>query len=531
MTPIHLGTHGRSDDEEVRPPSLPLPVFQSGKSPYYASSHQSEITSCDTMVTTPHSAAHQPITTFTVRDIVSTEAVQKPYDSCASSLTERGDRDGWEGYEKDILPPKVLPKTLRDLRYIILNVYRRLFTLIVLVNIAVFIWVVFPSKDSLEALGNIVLANVSVSILIRQDRVVNGLFWLFTSIPQSAPLWLRKFVARVYSLGGIHSGSAVAATLWLIYFAIQVTQDLRTKTAGIPLVVVTYTLLLLLMLIIMMAMPTFRRFHHDSFEMVHRFLGWTATALLWAQILLLIDHSRPAHLSFGLALMYAPAFWLVLIITSSIASSWIYLRKVPVTSQVLSKHAVRLHFDYVTPTPGSFTRVSNRPLTEWHSFATIKVPDRKGYDMIISQAGDWTSKAIAEPPTHLWIRGVPTFGVMNIVPLFRRLIIVATGSGIAPCAPHIFAKKTQIKLLWTSRNIRKTFGDAFVDAIMTAAPDAAIYDTDAHGRPDMVKLVHHMYKDFDAEAVCIISNPSVTNKVVYGLMSRGVPAFGAIWDS
>ncbi|KAG8989419.1 hypothetical protein FRB94_010840 [Tulasnella sp. JGI-2019a] len=309
------------------------------------------------------------------------------------------------------------------------------------------------------------------------------------------------------------------------------TNDMMAKKVSVALAVVTYTILLLLVLIIAMAMPAFRRMHHNSFEMMHRFLGWTATGLLWAQVLLLINDTKPTHQPLGFAILHAPGFWLVLIITLSIISSWLHLRKVPVTSQVLSKHAVRLHFDYSTPIPGSFARVSNQPLTEWHSFATIRVPGQNGYDMIVSRAGDWTSATIAEPPKHLWVRGVPTFGVMNIVPLFRRLVIVATGSGIAPCAPHIFAKRTQIKLLWTSRNVRKTYGDDFVDAILTAAPDAAIYDTDAHGRPDMVKLVHHMYKEFDAEAVCIISNPSVTHKVVYGLMSRGVPAFGAIWDS
>lgn len=47
----------------------------------------------------------------------------------------------------------------------------------------------------------------------------------------------------------------------------------------------------------------------------------------------------------------------------------------------------------------------------------------------------------------------------------------------------------------------------------------------------MVKLVHRMVREFDAEAVVIISNEPLTRKVVYGMMSRGIPAFGAIWDS
>lgn len=109
---------------------------------------------------------------------------------------------------------------------------------------------------------------------------------------------------------------------------------------------------------------------------------------------------------------------------------------------------------------------------------------------------------------------------MNVVPLFRRVVLVATGSGIAPIAPHVYAKRTEIKLLWTSRNIRKTYGDEFVDSILAASPDAVIYDTDAHGRPDLVKLSYRIYRDFNAEAVCIIANQPITEKVVYGLWSR-----------
>lgn len=47
----------------------------------------------------------------------------------------------------------------------------------------------------------------------------------------------------------------------------------------------------------------------------------------------------------------------------------------------------------------------------------------------------------------------------------------------------------------------------------------------------MVKLTLKMVKEFDAEAVGIISNPAVTQKLVYGLTSRGIPAYGAIFDS
>ena len=47
----------------------------------------------------------------------------------------------------------------------------------------------------------------------------------------------------------------------------------------------------------------------------------------------------------------------------------------------------------------------------------------------------------------------------------------------------------------------------------------------------MVRMTLRLVKEFEAEAVCIISNQKLTRKLVYGLTSRGIPAFGAIWDS
>ena len=58
-----------------------------------------------------------------------------------------------------------------------------------------------------------------------------------------------------------------------------------------------------------------------------------------------------------------------------------------------------------------------------------------------------------------------------------------------------------------------------------------ILDTRKYGKPNMVKLTYRLVREFNAEAVCIISNQKLTRKVVYGMVSLGIPAFGAIWDS
>lgn len=59
--------------------------------------------------------------------------------------------------------------------------------------------------------------------------------------------------------------------------------------------------------------------------------------------------------------------------------------------------------------------------------------------------------------------------------MFRRMVIVATGSGIAPIMPHLLAGKVPIKLLWTSPNVYETFGEKVVNMVLAAAPDAVIY--------------------------------------------------------
>jgi NAD(P)H-flavin reductase len=124
---------------------------------------------------------------------------------------------------------------------------------------------------------------------------------------------------------------------------------------------------------------------------------------------------------------------------------------------------------------GTAIRITDSPLKEWHAFATIREPGRSGFSLIVSRAGDWTSKVIDNPPTKLWVRGIPTHGFLRVVPLFRRMILVATGSGIGPCANAIFEDRIPVRLLWASPNARETFGDEFVDQLLRYAPDAVLY--------------------------------------------------------
>ncbi|EMD40260.1 secondary metabolism protein [Gelatoporia subvermispora B] len=447
-----------------------------------------------------------------------------------SSALEKG--HVWDGYLDDDLPEKTQAKPVRNLRHLIFTLYRRLFGVIFIANMAIFIATLVQGNIDAKHLGLIVVSNLFCAILMRQDYVINAFFTVCCAVPTTWPLCIRRVVARVYHIGGLHSGCAVSGLVWLILFTVQATRELLDggKTSAAT-VAVTYFILILLVGIVTFAYPRLRTMHHDAFERTHRFLGWTAIALVWGQVILLINDYRAPTQSLGNALVHAPPFWLVTVMTCSIILPWLRLRKVPVRAEVLSNHAVRLYFDYVTPKPGHFTRISIDPLMEWHGFATISEPRKPGYSLVVSKAGDWTADMIANPPTKLWVRGVPCYGVLRITSLFRRVVFVATGSGIGPCAPCILAQRVPIRLLWTSPNVRQTFGDKLVDEILAASPGAVIYDTRAHGKPDMVKLTYRLVKEFEAEAVCVISNQPLTRKIVYGMMSRGIPAFGAIWDS
>ncbi|EPT05305.1 hypothetical protein FOMPIDRAFT_1027475 [Fomitopsis schrenkii] len=457
------------------------------------------------------------------------------YSSSTSTFDEKADieKQGpiWEGFQDDELPDKTQHRWLRNVRFQMLSLYRRLFGIVFFTNLGIFIWYCVKGENASQV-ATVTIANLFASILMRQEYVINAFFTVACLAPKSWPLWIRRILARVYSIGGIHSGAGVSGTVWLILFVGRATREvIDGGKTSVPTLAIAYVVLALLVSMVTFAYPPFRLKYHDHFEAIHRFAGWTAVALVWAQVVLLINDYRPADETLGHAVVHSAPFWLVVILTISIILPWLRLRKVRVRAEVLSDHCVRLYFDYVNTHPGHFTRMSVRPLWEWHSFATIAVPGKKGYSAVVSRAGDWTKEQIGNPPEKIWIRGIPCYGVVRVTPLFRRVVMVATGSGIGPIAPVVFAQKTEIQLLWTAPAVRKTFGDKLVDSLLEASPSAVIYDTRVHGRPDMVKLTYRMVREFNAEAVVIIANQPITQKVVYGMMSRGIPAFGAIWDS
>lgn len=410
-------------------------------------------------------------------------------------------------HRQDVDLPPLVPGPRRLLKHPRLMHHNRLAALVLLGN-ALFLyghWV-----PSARTLGHAALVNLALAVVVRQQYVINLLFRLATSAPTSWPLKLRWTLGKVYHFGGLHVGGALAGTAWFLALTI-VTRD------G-PLLAVGWTLLALLALVVGTALPPFRRRHHDHFEKIHRFGGWTALLLFWTHTLL----AGPGPFEVTL----------LAVVTFSVALPWLRLRKVAVRLERPSSHVVLARFDHgETPFAGSSTAISRSPLKEWHSFANVPAPGEPGFRLTISQAGDWTGAFIDDLPAKVWVKGITTAGVANIEVLFKKVVYVATGSGIGPCLPHLLAAEVPSRLVWATRDPRATYGDGLVDEILAVQPHALVWDTSRHGKPDMVRLAYEAYRDFGAEAVICISNRKLTWQVVHGLERRGIPAYGAIWDS
>ncbi|ETN44250.1 uncharacterized protein HMPREF1541_10801 [Cyphellophora europaea CBS 101466] len=382
-------------------------------------------------------------------------------------------------------------------------------------------------------------ANIACAVVMRQELVINALFILFGHCPRWFPLRIRRLSAKIYHLGGVHSGAGVAATIWFGLTNVA-TFSMNPEAASggtlIALWTITIALDILLLSILLMALPAFRVRWHDCWEWSHRFCGWAAIGLFWALFLLISitakrTMSPEPHL--WRVIVVSPVFWLLVLITICLIAPWLNLRKVPVRSEKLSNHAVRLHFTYANVPLCSAPRLTDKPLREWHAFASIPEESGKGFSVLVSKAGNWTGAIIENPPSYLWKRGWLTRGVLNVAPIFKSMVLVATGSGIGPVLSLLQAKRKLgfIRLLWSTKDPIKTYGQRVMDNVMAADPNAVIINTSVDRRPNLLELAHGMYVDSQAEAVFVISNPRVTRKTVYGLESRGVPTFAPIFDS
>lgn len=403
--------------------------------------------------------------------------------------------------------------------------YNRLIVAVIAVNAIIAIagatW--WRSADSaLNALAVLAQANIALAVLFRQQAVINLLGRVATGRSTRWPLRVRWVLAKYYHHGGLHVGTGIAGTVWYIAFVAVLLANGRAP-AGAR--VASALVVVLLVVIIVLAAPALRVRMHDHFEVTHRFFGWASVVLVWISTILLHPSVHD--------LLTAPAVWLLALATIGVIWPWLRLRRVRISVERPSNHvALVTLLGEPTPAMGTTRGISRHPLMGWHQFANI--PARwagDGHRMAISRAGDWTAKFIDTPPERVWVRGVPTVELANVRRLFRKVVFVATGSGIAPVLGHLLESGNGSRLVWVTRNPRKTYGNALVDELIAGTPDSLFWDTDVMGKPSVLRLAYGAYLESGAEAVICVSNRTVTWQVVHELERRGIPAFGPIFDS
>ena len=106
------------------------------------------------------------------------------------------------------------------------------------------------------------------------------------------------------------------------------------------------------------------------------------------------------------------------------------------------------------------------------------------------------------------------------------------------------AKRVPLRLFWSAPDPERTFGREIVEAVRGADAEAVVWDTRRRGRPDLVREAWRLVEacgrrgdvgngkgSYEVEAVCVIANKKVTEMVVRGMESRGMAAYGALFDS
>jgi hypothetical protein len=420
-----------------------------------------------------------------------------------------------------------------------LTAYRVLMAVTFIIN-AICLGLFIDFERPLQGVLVATAANLLISVLVRQEDLINLSFGLIAKIPSTLPLGLRKTIADFHHYGGVHIGCAVSALLWYGFFIYVNTRAcMYASSYGYMTnwhwadIITCYLFLLFITAMCLTAIPRLREKLHNQFERIHRFGGWLSIAVLWI-------NAGISTITTGVPLYRSISIWLLLIATLLILLPWLRIRSISITATPISAREVKLTFPYASMPYTSTARFSSNriPILEWHAFATIPSPDGLRADIIISAAGDWTKSIIANPPDKIWIRNPPAANFLSFAPLFHSLLLIATGAGIGPMlsllqSPTISSMRAigkKIKVMWCVYEPDAPHWEFVQKVIRNVDKEPKIFDS-RKGRPDVAFEAGEMMASEGIEGVMVVSNKKVTEEVVRGVKGRGGAAYGAVFDS
>ncbi|KAL6711666.1 hypothetical protein ACN47E_004600 [Coniothyrium glycines] len=418
------------------------------------------------------------------------------------------------------------------------TVYRVLIAIAFTINIGVLTGlIVRGARNETLLLGT--SANFFATALARQEDLINASFSLVAKTPVSFPRTLRRAIADFHHYGGIHIGCALSALIWYCAFVVFGTiSSVKHVKAGTMSgwqwadIVTCYLFLTSILVVCIFATPRLRVKFHNLFERTHRFGGWLALVVLWANTGIATRVvPRPSPLSTN------PSVWLLTLTTFLIILPWLRMRPVAISTSLVSPRELKLSFAFDHMPYTSTMRFSLSPLFEWHAFATIPSSPCSSH-IIVSITGDWTSSLLASPPTRMYLRKPPVKNFLSCTPLFHSVLLVATGAGIGPVlsllsSPAIrsmLARGSKVRVMWCVYSPGAPHWQFVHDTIRSVDPAPCILDS-SHSRPDIAFEASALADTEDLEAVLVVSNPAVTRSVVERVKSTGRAAYGAVFDS
>jgi predicted ferric reductase len=395
------------------------------------------------------------------------------------------------------------------------------------------------SSTSIISVGNILIA-----ILVRNELILHLLYRLAVWTSTKIVYGKYYFNSAVHYIGGVHASCATWGFLWL---AIDVLQQLGNPvdplsmaTSGDSISIAISTILLtLLFIIIITAIPPLRDKFHDTFEISHRYLGWSCLGILILhqirfQFIIALNQTYPLE-----TLLTNPVLLMVALMTFSIFLPWISVERFDDFTMHCPSSGVLVITVPGSADVGTFARISLDGV-EWHSFSVAKTGFNKQtavaeIHLIIGAVGDWTKNLIRQVekgnlPKKLWVRRVKPPGFMFSINAYSRVVVIATGAGIAPVIPHVIANGHKLCIIWIGNDHKQAYGKTLW-SLLDSHPHCNIFDTGVYGRPNVEELAIQAVRDFRAQAVFCVSNKVVTEKLVKACLKKGIPAYGATWDS
>ncbi|EXM18457.1 hypothetical protein RAB80_004022 [Fusarium oxysporum f. sp. vasinfectum] len=432
-------------------------------------------------------------------------------------------------------PPKKQEPRKSTLFVLWFNTYKRLFTLVVTLNlVGIILTSVGQFQYAQDHLGSMVLGNLLFAILMRNELFFRILYMAFIyGLRSWAPLRMKLMAASfLQHVGGVHSGCALSGTAWLVYYIVQI---LSHRSIREPAVLISGIVTVVFIITsVLSAFPWVRNNHHNIFERYHRFAGWLGLAATWSFVVLSnsYDATSGKDNSNAQSLITTENIWFTIFMTILIALPWVTIRQVPVEVEIPSSKVAVLRFNRGMQ-QGLLGRIGRSALMEYHAFGIISEGRHSPYHyMVCGVQGDFTKSLVANPPTKIWTRELKFAGIGHASAMFNRGIRVCTGTGIGAALSTCIQSKNWF-LIWIGSDQLNTFGSTISRLIHdNIEPDRMIlWDTkERGGRPDTMQLLRDTWNNFGAEVIFITSNMKGNDEMMQGCREEGMHAFGTLWD-